>query len=153
MKEIINAILNLGRQGQHNVVKILCLAVGLALGSVMIAEVWYEQNYDTWFRGHERTYRVYLSGSVNGQQLEGRFTSGATAMGLRKYCPQVEAATRWRELLDKGQFIAAGDKRIMARCMIADSCLFDVFPQTIIAGDAKKALSQPFYCVVSRDLA
>ena len=153
MKEIINAIRNLGRRGQHNVVKIVCLAVGLALGSVMIAEVWYEKNYDTWFPGHERTYRVYLSGSLNGQHVESRFTSGATAMGLRKYCPQVEAATRWRELLDKGQFIAAGDKRIMERCMIADSCLFDVFPQTIIVGDAKKALSQPFYCVVSRDLA
>lgn len=153
MKEIINAIRNLGRRGQHNVVKILCLAVGLALGSVMIAEVWYEKNYDTWFPGHERTYRVYLSGSLNGQKVESRFTSGATAMGLRKYCPQVEAATRWRELLGKGQFIAVGDKRIMERCRVVDSCLFDVFPQTIIAGDAKKALSQPFYCVVSRDLA
>ena len=153
MKEIINAIRNLGRRGQHNVVKILCLAVGLALGSVMIAEVWYEKNYDTWFPGHERTYRVYLSGLLNGQQVDSRFTSGATAMGLRKYCPQVEAATRWRELLGEGLFIGAGDKRIMARCMIADSCLFDVFPQTIIAGDAKQALSQPFYCAVSRDLA
>ena len=153
MKEIINAIRNLGRRGQHNIVKILCLAVGLALGSVMIAEVWYEKNYDTWFPGHERTYRVYESGSLNGQHVESRFTSGATAMGLRKYCPQVEAATRWRELLGEGLFIGAGDKRIMARCMIADSCLFDVFPQTIIAGDAKQALSQPFYCAVSRDLA
>ena len=150
---MINAIRNLGRRGQHNIVKILCLAVGLALGSVMIAEVWYEKNYDTWFPGHERTYRVYLSGSLNGQHVESRFTSGATAMGLRKYCPQVEAATRWRELLVEGLFIGAGDKRIMARCMIADSCLFDVFPQTIIAGDAKQALSQPFYCAVSRDLA
>lgn len=153
MKDIINAIRHLGRRGQHNVVKILCLAVGLALGSVMIAEVWYEKNYDTWFRGHERTYRVYLSDSINGQNLKSRFLSGATAIGLRKYCPQVEAATRWRELLGNGQFIGAGDKRIMARCMIADSCLFDVFPQTVIAGDAKKALSQPFYCAVSRDLA
>ena len=133
--------------------KILCLAVGLALGSVMIAEVWYEKNYDTWFEGHERTYRVYLSFSMNGQEGESRFTSGATAMGLRKYCPQVEAATRWCELLGKGQFIAAGDKRIMERCRVADSCLFDVFPQTIIAGDVKKTLSQPFYCAVSRDLA
>ena len=153
MRDIINAIRNLGRRGQHNVVKILCLAVGLALGSVMIAEVWYEKNYDTWFEGHERTYRVYLSYSMNGQEGESRFTSGATAMGLRKYCPQVEAATRWCELLGKGQFIAAGDKRIMERCRVADSCLFDVFPQTIIAGDVKKTLSQPFYCAVSRDLA
>ena len=74
MRDIINAIRNLGRRGQHNVVKILCLAVGLALGSVMIAEVWYEKNYDTWFEGHERTYRVYLSYSRIGQEGEGRFT-------------------------------------------------------------------------------
>lgn len=154
MKNITNAIKNLGRRGQHNVVKILCLAVGLALGSVMIAEVWFEQNYDTWFKGHERTYRLYETYS-NSIDKDGytAYTPGAFAMGMRKYCPQVEAATRWRWLIGKTQILAPGDRRIMEHVQMADSCLFDVFPQKILAGDARKALSRPFYCVISRDMA
>lgn len=155
MRDIINVIRNIGRRGQHNVVKILCLAVGLALGSVMIAEVWFEQNYDTWFEGHERTYRIYESYSHEKEAGEGHspFTPGAIAKGMKKYCPQVEAATRWRWLMGKTQILAPGDRRIMEKCSVADSCLFDVFPQTILAGDAVKALAQPFYCAVSRDMA
>ena len=39
MNHIINAFKNLPRRGQHNFVKILCLALGLAISSVIIAEI------------------------------------------------------------------------------------------------------------------
>ncbi len=49
MNHIINAFKNLPRRGQHNFVKILCLALGLAISSVIIAEIYFEQTYDTYF--------------------------------------------------------------------------------------------------------
>ena len=55
MNHIINAFKNLPRKGQHNFVKILCLALGLAISSVIIAEIYFEQTYDTYFPGWERT--------------------------------------------------------------------------------------------------
>ena len=48
MNHIINAFKNLPRRGQHNFVKILCLALGLAISSVIIAEIYFEQTYDTY---------------------------------------------------------------------------------------------------------
>ena len=51
MNHIINAFKNLPRRGQHNFVKILCLALGLAISSVIIAEIYFEQTYDTYFPG------------------------------------------------------------------------------------------------------
>ena len=59
MNHIINAFKNLPRRGQHNFVKILCLALGLAISSVIIAEIYFEQTYDTYFPGWERTYLMY----------------------------------------------------------------------------------------------
>ena len=64
MNHIINAFKNLPRRGQHNFVKILCLALGLAISSVIIAEIYFEQTYDTYFPGWERTYQISEVGSM-----------------------------------------------------------------------------------------
>lgn len=64
MNHIINAFKNLPRRGQHNFVKILCLALGLAISSVIIAEIYFEQTYDTFFRGWERTYQIWKWGII-----------------------------------------------------------------------------------------
>lgn len=98
MNHIINAFKNLPRRGQHNFVKILCLALGLAISSVIIAEIYFEQTYDTYFPGWERTYQISEVGTMPGDDGNKSFnfaqTSGATAPGIKQYAPFVEAATR-----------------------------------------------------------
>ena len=93
MNHIINAFKNLPRRGQHNFVKILCLALGLAISSVIIAEIYFEQTYDTYFPGWERTYQISEVGTNHGETMEFTNTSGATAQGVKQYAPMVEAAT------------------------------------------------------------
>ena len=46
------------RKGEANVVKIICLSVGLAIGLVMLAEVIFERSYDNFLPGLKDTYRV-----------------------------------------------------------------------------------------------
>ena len=58
MNNFINALKNIPRRGQHNFVKILCLGVGFALASVLIAKLWYEHEYDTCYPDHDRIYRI-----------------------------------------------------------------------------------------------
>lgn len=59
MKKIItNAISNIPRKGQHNIVKILCLTLGLSISAVIIAEIYYEQTYNQSFPDHKRICRV-----------------------------------------------------------------------------------------------
>ena len=99
MNHIINAFKNLPRRGQHNFVKILCLALGLAISSVIIAEIYFEQTYDTYFPGWERTYQISEVGTM-GSDAEGQppffffFTSGAAAPGVQQFAPVVEGAAR-----------------------------------------------------------
>lgn len=156
MNHIINAFKNLPRRGQHNFVKILCLALGLAISSVIIAEIYFEQTYDTYFPGWERTYQISEVGSMpsfNGSKpFSFNQTSGAIAPGVKDYAPMVEAATRFVDM-DKEQCKLENQNSIEANVLMVDSCFFDIFPQKILMGKAKETLSRPLYCMIDSKLA
>ena len=129
MNNFINAIKNLPRRGQHNLAKIVCLGFGLAVSAVLIGEVYFEQTFDTWFPGHERT------------------------PGIKDMSPQVEAATRYTFMLGDVKATIDGRQFTIDEIKAADSCLFDVFPRKALQGNLKEGLSRPYYCVVSRSMA
>lgn len=153
MNHIINAFKNLPRRGQHNFVKILCLALGLAISSVIIAEIYFEQTYDTYFPGWERTYLISEVGTNHGETMEFTNTSGATAQGVKQYAPMVEAATSTHDFYDDAQCKMEDQNIISANIRMADSCFFDVFPQKILIGKAKQILSQPLSCLIDSETA
>lgn len=153
MKHIINAFKNLPRRGQHNFVKILCLALGLAISSVIIAEIYFEQTYDTYFPGWERTYQISEVGTNHGETMEFANTSGATAQGVKQYAPMVEVATSTHYFYDDAQCKMEDQNIISANIRMADSCFFDVFPQKILIGKAKQILSQPLSCLIDSETA
>ena len=153
MKHIINAFKNLPRRGQHNFVKILCLALGLAISSVIIAEIYFEQTYDTYFPGWERTYQISEVGTNHGETMEFTNTSGATAQGVKQYAPMVEAATSTLYFYDGAQCKMEDQNIVSANIRMADSCFFDVFPQKILIGKAKQILSQPLSCLIDSETA
>ena len=47
INNIRQAVRSLGQRGRHNIMKIASLALGLAVGLVLIAKVCYEQSFDT----------------------------------------------------------------------------------------------------------
>ncbi|MDY5671644.1 MAG: FtsX-like permease family protein [Prevotella sp.] len=153
MNHIINAFKNLPRRGQHNFVKILCLALGLAISSVIIAEIYFEQTYDTYFPGWERTYQISEVGTNHGETMEFTNTSGATAQGVKQYAPMVEAATSTHYFYDDAQCKMEDQNIVSANIRMADSCFFDVFPQKILIGKAKQILSQPLSCLIDSETA
>lgn len=153
MNHIINAFKNLPRRGQHNFVKILCLALGLAISSVIIAEIYFEQTYDTYFPGWDRTYQISEVGTNHGETMEFTNTSGATAQGVKQYAPMVEAATSTHYFYDDAQCKMEDQNIISANIRMADSCFFDVFPQKILIGKAKQILSQPLSCLIDSETA
>ena len=153
MNHIINAFKNLPRRGQHNFVKILCLALGLAISSVIIAEIYFEQTYDTYFPEWERTYLISEVGSNHGEIMEFTNTSGATAQGVKQYAPMVETATSTHYFYDDAQCKMEDQNIVSANIRMADSCFFDVFPQKILIGKAKQILSQPLSCLIDSETA
>lgn len=153
MNNILSAIKNLPRHGQHNLAKIVCLGFGLAVSAVLIGEVYFEQTFETWFPGHERTYAVSEDIVQNGQYNEWSSTSGAVAQGIKAISPQVEAATRYSYLLSDMKTTVDGRPFSIDEVRAADSYLFDIFPRATVQGNLKEGLSRPYYCVISRSMA
>ena len=141
------------KRGQHDVAKILCLGFGLAVASVLIAEVFYEQTMETWFPHHERVYQVFEDVVQNGQYNQWSSTSGAIAPGIQAVCPQVEVATRYTSIIDNATMDINGRKFKFETIGAADSCFFSMFPLRTIQGNLRDALSRPYYCAISRSLA
>ena len=135
-------------------IKVICLGLGLAMGLLLIAKIYFEQTYDSFYPDADRLYKVHESFVMNGEYVEYGQTSGAIAPGIKEYTPQVEAATRFT-YLSAQTTVVTDDKRkfsVKAICM-ADSCLFDVLPRDIIAGDYKQVLSVADQCMIPRSLA
>lgn len=153
MNHILSVIKNLPRRGQHNLAKIVCLGFGLAVSAVLIGEVYFEQTFDTWFPGHERTYTINEDVVQNGQYNEWSSTSGAVAPGIKAISPQVEAATRYSFMLSDVKTTVDGRPFTIDEVDAADSCLFDVFPRATVQGNLKESLSRPYNCVISRSMA
>lgn len=139
---------------KKTVIKIICLGLGLAMGLLLIAKVYFEQTYDCFYPDANRIYKVKESFVMNGEYEEYQNTAGAIGPGVKEYTPQVEAATRYTYLKTE-TIVETDDKRkysVDAICL-ADSCLFDVLPREIIAGDYKQVLAVTDQCMIPRSLA
>lgn len=134
MKKALN---NLFRRGEANPIKILCLGVGLAIGLAMIAEVIYETSYDNFLPRLEDTYRItekYKSAQDDTWRPYTK-TPGATAPGVKRYCPEVEAATRFTWLQDEMHLVTEDQREVTANAYLCDSSFFEVFPRRILMGE------------------
>ena len=149
----MNVLKSLHQRGQHNWIKIVCLAVGLATGIVLIGKAGFEQSWDKFFPTSDRIYVVCEDIIMDGEYKHYPQTAGAVAHGIKRYCPQVEAATRYTSFAWDMPIVTDDDKRVRTNYALVDSCFFDVFPFRILVGNPKKTLSQVDCCMIPRSLA
>ena len=149
----MNVLKSLNQRGQHNWIKIVCLAVGLATGIVLIGKAGFEQSWDNFLPTSDRIYVVCEDIIMDGEYKHYPHTAGAVAHGLKHYCPQVEAATRYTGFAHDMPIVTDDDKRVRTNYAVVDSCFFDVFPFRILVGNPKKTLSQVDCCMIPRSLA
>jgi len=149
----MNVLKSLNQRGQHNWIKIVCLAVGLATGIVLIGKAGFEQSWDKFFPTSDHIYVVCEDIIMDGEYKHYPQTAGAVAHGIKRYCPQVEAATRYTSFAWDMPIVTDDDKRVRTNYALVDSCFFDVFPFRILVGNPKKTLSQVDCCMIPRSLA
>ncbi|MDE6563545.1 MAG: ABC transporter permease [Muribaculaceae bacterium] len=139
---------------RRNIIKIVCLTIGLAMGFLLVAKIYFEQTYDNFFPNVDRIYRLSESVTQNGEYREYMQTPGAIAPGLKRYAPQVEVATRCTYLLGEND-MRTDDGRVFTAdgVWLADSSFFDVFQTRIIAGNPHEALAEAAVCMIPRSLA
>lgn len=150
----ITAWRSLFKKGRHNLVKILSLGIGLAMGLVLISKVCFDLSYDNFYPDAPRIYRLQESLSMETVHLENYpHVSGAVAPGMMAEIPEVQTATRI-DVMSEDRFLTTEDKRMYEADMImADSCFFDVLPRPVKVGNPRHILARPLYALVSESLA
>lgn len=153
MKNFIIALRSLFKKGQHNGMKIISLSIGLTVGLVLIAKVYFEQSYDHFYPDLDRVYRIQSDIFHDNKIHNYECTPGGTALILHKEIPEIETVTRFTSLGEGIFTLTESQKKIKGGVVMADTCLFDILPRPVLLGDAKQILSQPMYVLVSRTLA
>lgn len=154
MRNFSMAIRSLFKKGRSNGIKILALAVGLAMGLVLVAKVCFERSYDNFYPDNERIYLVKSDLNREGKKDSWGQVSGAVAPGMKAEVPGVEFATRYTRIGENNELIMTPEEQYYtATILLADTSFFDIFPRPILVGDPKDALARPGYVMISRSLA
>ena len=139
---------------RKNIIQILSLALGLAIGVVLIAKVCFEMQYDKFYDDRDRVYTIMTGYQRhNDDPLNANQISGAVAPGFRESVPGVEVATRVTPLFDNRNYYTEDKNKLSADLILADTSFFDIFTRNILVGDPHRILGEWGKMMVSNSFA
>ena len=141
------------RKKSDILIKVLSLGVGLAVGIVLIAKVFFECSYDSFYKDIDRVYTIRTWASQQGEETDFGQVSGAVTVGFMEEVPGVEAGTRTTFIFNGNTYLDEEGNKWKANLVCADTCFFRVFDRPILAGDPTKALGKAGCVMVSRSFA
>ena len=134
-------------------IKVLSLGIGLAVGIVLIAKVFFELSYDSFYKDIDRVYTINTWISMQGNEKDYGQVSGAVAVGFMEEVPGVEAGTRTTFVFNGDTYLDEDGNKLSGTLVCADTCFFKVFDRPILAGDPVKVLGKWGSVMVSRSFA
>jgi putative ABC transport system permease protein len=146
------AFRNIIRHRSYVFINVLGLSVGIACSIIIVLFILQELSYDKFNDKYKRIYRVYLSGKIGAQEIEGAWTAPPTAAAFVNEIPEIVDAVRmdeWGEVVVKFE-----DKSFLEKhFMLADSSFFDIFSIPLLQGDPSTALAKTHTVVLTRETA
>jgi len=146
------AFRNLWKDKGFSAINIFGLAMGLAVCLLIALFVTDELSYDRYNDKADRIYRINADLQINNNGLHSATVPAPMGPALVKDYPRIEKYVRFMDTHDL--LIKKGNETIMEHhSVLADSSLFDVFSIRMIAGDPRKALTEPHSMVLSESMA
>lgn len=142
------------RKGKNNLIKILSLGVGLAVGLILVSKIYFEQSFDDFIPDSNRIYQIQ-SNVVREDNAPSPFgqVSGAIALGMKDNIPEIEMATRYTWMAWKETFYTEEKTKHKATFIFADTCFFKVFHWSVLIGDVDDTMNRPMHIMISREVA
>ena len=134
-------------------IKVLSLGIGLAVGIVLIAKVFFELSYDSFYKDIDRVYTIRTWYSHQGEEKDYGQVSGAVAVGFMDEVPGVESGTRTTYVFNGNTYLDENGNKLSGTLVCADTCFFQVFDRPILAGDPVKVLGKWGSVLVNRSFA
>ncbi len=144
---------NIVRQKGYSAINIIGLAIGIAACLLILQYVSFELSYENFQANKSRIYRVRQDRYDNGK-LSTQWVSGAYAVGnsFKDAIPEIEDFVK----------VVRNDKVVtevnhqpveLKKVFFASSSFFRIFTYPLVAGNADKALSEPFTAAISETTA
>ena len=137
--------------------KVLSLAVGLAVGLVLIAKISFESSYDKFYPAYDDIYCVQYEYSYTyGNRSLDNLTPGAVSYYLQQEIPQVMYGTKASYTSSMGDIYTENRQKLTAEngIIAVDSNYFRVFPRPVLAGaDPSVILGEWNGALISRSMA
>lgn len=143
---------SLWRNKAFSAINIFGLALGIATCLIILLYLQNELSYDKFNVKADRMVRVVFKGTVQGGKLNEANVMPPTAQTLKADYPEVEAATRLRQV---GAPVILYANKVFKdnQAAAVDANFFDVFTLPLIEGDARTAMVQPNTAVLSKAMA
>ena len=141
------------RRNSDILIKVLSLGIGLAVGIVLIAKVFFELSYDSFYKDIDRVYCIRTWDSQHGDEHDYGQVSGAVSVGFMEEVPGVEVGTRTTYVFNGDTYLDEDGNKLKATLVCADTCFFKVFDRPILAGNPVKILGKWGGVMVSRSFA
>src|SRR6476620_7891438 len=144
---------NIIRQKGYSGINIVGLAIGIAACLLILQYVSFELSYENFQTNKDRIYRVQQDRYDNGK-LSTQWAAGAYAVGnsFKEAIPEIEDYVK---LVQNDDAVAEVDNQPVKiqRIFFASGSFFKLFTYPLIAGDEKKALTEPFTAAISETTA
>ena len=88
------AVRTLLMKGRRNVLKIMTLGVGLAVGLVLASKVCFEKTFDDFYKDADRIYYLNEAIELNGRYQVYPQVAGGVAPKKKEYFPQIQQAPK-----------------------------------------------------------
>lgn len=134
-------------------IKVLSLSIGLSVGIVLIAKVFFELSYDSFYKDIDRVYTIRNYYSQHGDEHDYGQVSGAVPVGFMEEVPGIEVGTRTTFVFNGDIYLDADGNKLKGNLVCADTCFFKVFDRPILAGDPVQVLGKWGSVMVSRSFA
>lgn len=134
-------------------IKVLSLSIGLSVGIVLIAKVFFELSYDSFYKDIDRVYTIRNYYSQHGDEHDYGQVSGAVPVGFMEEVPGIEVGTRTTYVFNGDTYLDEDGNKLKATLVCADTCFFKVFDRPILAGDPVQVLGKWGCVMVNRSFA
>jgi len=145
---------NVRKHFSYSLINIFGLGIGLATCLLLATWIKHELSYDRFHEKADRIYRASMESSFGGQTSMTTVSPTALLPALREF-PEIEEGVRVYNPASWNPFIVKKDDRLFqeGKFYFADSTFFDVFSFTLIRGNARTALREPYNVILTESAA
>ncbi len=137
-------------------IKVLGLAVGFAVFTLIVLYYQHEHSYEKWNPNYKRIFRVEgLYKAKDGTIQHGNLTPSDLGIKLQEAIPEIEYVSRF-SVMEMGERLLTNEQNVsiyIDHILSSDSVFFEVFQYRFIYGDAKTSLSKLDNLVLTKKTA